>query len=101
MSSSTNDKRKTLLANCLAQAIAARAAHPGHLWVAMGLYERPQLSEAIGRHLPLLLAANSQGMRWKRFLFRQLCEQSGGLMCKSPVCGDCSDYALCFAPGDE
>ena len=27
----------------LAQAIAARAAHPGHLWVAMGLFERPEL----------------------------------------------------------
>ncbi len=92
---------KSLLANCLAQALAARAAHPGHLWVAMGLFERPQLSAAIGRHLPALLVANKQRMRWKRFLFRQLCEQTGGIMCKSPVCGDCSDYALCFAPENE
>jgi len=96
-----NDSRKSLLATCLAQAIAARAAHPGHLWVAMGLFERPQLSAAIGRHLPLLQAANNRGMRWKRFLFKQLCEQNGGQMCKSPVCGDSSDYALCFTPENE
>ncbi len=85
----------------LARIIAGRAAHPGHLWVAMGLFERPQLSAAIGRHLPALLAANNKGMRWKRFLFKQVCDLNGGTMCKSPVCGDCSDYALCFAPEDE
>ena len=66
----------------------------------MGLFERPQLSAAIGRHLPSLRVANQQGMRWKRFFFKQLCEMGGGVMCKSPVCGDCSDYAICFAPED-
>jgi len=85
----------------LARVMAARAAHPGHLWVAMGLFERPQLSAAIRRHLPALAAANHQGMRWKRFFFRQVCEFKGGTMCKSPVCGDCSDYSLCFVPEEE
>jgi nitrogen fixation protein NifQ len=82
----------------LARIIAARAAHPGHLWVAMGLLERPDLTAAIRRHLPALAAANCNNMRWKRFLFKQVCDLNGGLMCKSPVCGDCSDYSLCFAP---
>lgn len=82
----------------LAKCLAARAAHPGHLWVNLGLFERPQLSAAIARHLPSLAAANHQGMRWKRFLFRELCQRSGHLLCKSPNCGVCSDYALCFAP---
>jgi nitrogen fixation protein NifQ len=82
----------------LARVIAARAAHPGHLWVAMGFFERPELSAAIRRHLPALAAANHQNMRWKRFLFKQVCVLNGGLMCKSPVCGDCSDYSICFAP---
>lgn len=81
----------------LARIIAVRTSHPGHLWVAMGLLERPQLSAAIGRHLPALLTANNKGMRWKIFLFKQVCELNGGTMCKSPVCGDCSDYAFCFA----
>lgn len=85
----------------LARIIAARTAQPGHLWVAMGFFERPQLTAAIRRHLPTLAAANNQGMRWKRYLFRQVCDLNGGSMCKSPNCGDCSDYALCFAPDAE
>jgi nitrogen fixation protein NifQ len=80
----------------LARILAARAARPGHLWAAMGLFARPELTAAIHRHLPALAAANGKGMRWKRFLFKQLCEQEGGLMCKAPDCGVCSDYSLCF-----
>jgi len=85
-------------ARWLARIIAARAAHPGHLWVAMGLFERPELSAAIRRLLPSLAAANAKGMRWKRYLFKQICDLHGAVLCKSPNCGVCSDYALCFAP---
>jgi nitrogen fixation protein NifQ len=87
-----------LMSRWLAHILAARAAQPGHLWVAMGLFERPQLTAAIRRQLPTLVEANNQGMRWKRFLFKQICELNGGMMCKSPNCGDCSDYARCFSP---
>jgi nitrogen fixation protein NifQ len=83
-------------ARWLAHILTARAAHPGHLWVAMGLFERPQLSAAIRRHLPSLAEANHRNMRWKRFLFKQVCDLNGGILCKSPNCGDCCDYALCF-----
>lgn len=88
------------LAAWLADILAARAAHPGHLWVAMGLFERPELSAAIDRILPSLKEANDKGMRWKRYLFKQVCEQNGGQMCKTPNCADCSDYPLCYAPED-
>lgn len=81
----------------LAHILAARAALPGHLWVAMGLTERPQLTAAIRRHLPSLADANNQNMRWKRYLYKQVCDLNGGIMCKSPNCGVCSDYSLCFA----
>jgi len=94
------DARDLLVASSLCKILTARAAHPGHLWIAMGLFERPQLSAAIRRHLPTLAEANSQNMRWKRYLFKQVCDLNGGVMCKSPNCGVCSDYALCFA-GDE
>lgn len=83
----------------LAKSLAARAARPGHLWISMGLFARPELTAAIRRHLPALIEANNHGMRWKRFLFKQLCERSGGTLCKTPDCGVCSDYALCF--GEE
>jgi len=81
----------------LAHILAARAALPGHLWVAMGLFERSQLTAAIRRHLPSLADANNQNMRWKRYLYKQVCEQNGGVMCKAPNCGVCSDYEQCFA----
>jgi nitrogen fixation protein NifQ len=81
----------------LAHILAARTAHPGHLWRAMGLFARTELTAAIGRHLPALASDNSKGMRWKRFLYKKLCEQNGGVMCSTPDCGECSDYALCFA----
>lgn len=80
----------------LARILASRASLPGHLWRAMGLFARPELTAAIDRHLPALAEANSQGMRWKRFFFKELCARGGGTMCKSPECGVCSDYALCF-----
>jgi nitrogen fixation protein NifQ len=62
----------------------------------MGLFDRPELSRAIRRHLPSLAAANNQGMRWKRYLFKQVCDMGGGAVCKAPDCGVCSDYYLCF-----
>lgn len=92
---------RNLSAEWLARSIAARASRPGHLWVSMGFIERPQLSAAIRRHLPTLALANSDNMRWKRFLFKQVCKLNGGVMCKNPNCGDCSDYALCFPPEGE
>ena len=88
------------LANWLTAALAARAAHTGHLWVAMGLFKRPELSAAIQRHLPALAEANNKNMRWKRFFFKTVCDLNGGTLCKNPNCGECSDYALCFAPDD-
>ena len=81
----------------LARALAARSAIAGHLWQAMGLFSRAELTAAIRRHLPALAAANSEGMRWKRFLFKQLCEQAGGVLCKTPDCRGCSDQSTCFA----
>ena len=38
------------------------------------------------------------GMKWKKFFYRQLCERSGMLICKSPRCADCVDYRICFGP---
>jgi nitrogen fixation protein NifQ len=80
----------------LAHVLATRAALPGHLWVAMGLFERRELNAAIRRHLPSLATANDQNMRWKRYLYKQVCDRNGGTMCKAPNCGVCSDYTLCF-----
>ena len=60
--------REVPVAGWLARILEARSRLPGHLWVAMGLFERPELTAAIRRHLPTLAAANNRGMRWKRYL---------------------------------
>ncbi len=94
------DGSTSLAALCLVRILTARSALPGHLWRAMGLFERQELTGAICRHLPALAEVNSQGMRWKRFFFKQLCERQGGTLCKTPDCGVCSDYARCFEQGE-
>lgn len=88
-------------AELLAKMISARAAYSGHLWISMGFFKRPQLTAAIQRHLPKLAVANQDNMRWKRFLFKQVCDLNGGTLCKTPNCSDCSDFALCFAAAEE
>ncbi|HEY6898882.1 MAG TPA: nitrogen fixation protein NifQ, partial [Rhodocyclaceae bacterium] len=56
-----------------------------------------ELSALMLRFFPALAAKNSGDMKWKKFFYRQLCEQTGLLMCKSPHCADCSDYRVCFS----
>ncbi len=51
------------LANWLTAALAARAAHTGHLWVAMGLFERPELSAAIRRPTARTCAGSASSSR--------------------------------------
>lgn len=91
------ESRARQIATWFVYIVSARVAHTGHLWVAMGLHERPQLTAAIRRHLPAMAKANQMNMRWKKFLYKQVCDRNGGMMCKAPNCGVCSDHAICFA----
>ena len=50
----------------------------------------------MARWFPGLARKNVQDMKWKKFLYRQLCEREQLLICKSPTCAECSDYDLCF-----
>jgi nitrogen fixation protein NifQ len=47
---------------------------------------------------PALVARNAGDMKWKKFLYRQLCEREQLLICKSPSCSVCSDLPVCFGP---
>jgi nitrogen fixation protein NifQ len=67
-----------------------------HLWQDMGLPDRRVLSRLIEWNFPSLFARNSGDMKWKKFFYRQLCEQAEVLICKSPSCGVCVDHQLCF-----
>jgi nitrogen fixation protein NifQ len=49
------------------------------------------------RHwFPALVARNHLDMKWKKFLYKQLCEREALYICKAPSCAQCSDRGLCF-----
>ena len=69
-----------------------------HLWQDLGLPSRKELSLLMQTHFTGLAQRNSGDMKWKKFLYRQLCERAGLMVCRSPSCGVCSDYQACFGP---
>jgi nitrogen fixation protein NifQ len=67
-----------------------------HLWQDLGLWSRPQLSAMLHYNFPKLAAKNNQDMKWKKFLYKQLCEADGSHLCRAPSCNVCVDYSKCF-----
>jgi nitrogen fixation protein NifQ len=86
----------------LAHIIARRLMEPSHLWEDLGLIARGDLTRLFNRHFPELAAKNTRNMRWKRFLYRSLCEAEGFSMCPSPTCDACTEFHICYgdAPGE-
>lgn len=82
----------------LCHAVASAALHDNHLWQDMGLPSRAILSRLLTENFPQLAALNRGDMKWKKFFYRQLCERTGVLICKSPNCAVCTDYRVCFGP---
>jgi nitrogen fixation protein NifQ len=83
----------------LASIVAAACLGGGHLWHDLGLSSREQLRELLEYNFPQLAGRNVKNMRWKKFFYKQLCEQDGGYVCRSPNCEDCPTYHDCF--GEE
>lgn len=82
----------------VALAIAVASLGDNHLWQDLGLGSRAELSALMRLWFPALVALNIGDMKWKKFLYRQLCEREQVPICKSPSCAVCSDLALCFGP---
>jgi nitrogen fixation protein NifQ len=78
--------------------IACASLGDQHLWQDMGLPSRQALSALIAHWFPPLKERNAGDMKWKKFLYRQLCERAEILICKSPTCADCVDHPICFGP---
>ena len=83
----------------LAAVVARRAQRPNHLWQDLGLRNRRELSWLMGRHFEPLAARNAADMKWKKFLYRMICRDTGFLICSAPICTECSDFEGCF--GEE
>ena len=69
-----------------------------HLWQDLGLWSRQDLSELIAYNFPLVAAANAGNIKWKKFLYKQLCAAEGIYVCRAPSCDVCVDYPRCFGP---
>jgi nitrogen fixation protein NifQ len=79
--------------------LTKRSMSPRHLWQDLGLIRRDELGRLMAQRFPKLAERNVNHMKWKKFLYRSLCELEGFVLCASPTCRECSDFHDCF--GDE
>lgn len=78
--------------------VATGCMAPDHLWQDLGLWSRKDLTALMRRNFPALAALNVKDMKWKKFLYKKLCESEGIYACRAPSCEACTDYYACFAP---
>lgn len=91
---------KSVTETWVAEMVAVGCLGQDHLWQDLGLWSRLQLTELMHRNFPLLAARNDRNMKWKKFIYKQLCEAEDVTICRAPSCEACVDYAHCFAPED-
>lgn len=82
----------------MADIVAAGCMGGDHLWQDLGLWSRQDLSRLMQGNFPGLAARNDRDMKWKKFLYRQICDKEGIRACPAPTCQVCIDYAKCFHP---
>jgi nitrogen fixation protein NifQ len=91
---------KTTETEWLISIIVAACLGSDHLWQDLGLWSRSELSALLNHNFPELAVRNSKDMKWKKFLYKQLCEAEGLFVCRAPSCEVCKDYPVCFGPED-
>jgi nitrogen fixation protein NifQ len=84
----------------IAEIVVQACMGSDHLWQDLGLWSRGDLSALMREHFPGLAARNDRDMKWKKFLYKQLCEAESCYVCRAPSCEVCADYASCFGPED-
>lgn len=82
----------------MAEIVTAACMANDHLWQDLGLHSRDFLSRLMTQNFPALAAKNVHDMKWKKFLYKQLCEKEGINVCRAPTCEYCVDYLKCFGP---
>jgi nitrogen fixation protein NifQ len=80
----------------MAQILVTGCMGSDHLWQDLGLWSRHDLSRLMTHNFKTLAAANSRDMKWKKFLYKQLCSAEGVYVCRAPSCEVCADYSECF-----
>ena len=82
----------------VAETVAVACLGEQHLWQDLQLGSRNELSALMRHWFPALVEKNHADMKWKKFLYKQLCEREELFVCKSPSCAVCTDHGLCFGP---
>jgi nitrogen fixation protein NifQ len=68
-----------------------------HLYSDMGFTDRSEVSAIMQKYFPALAELNPNSkMKWKKFLYKQLCDRANIPTCPAPSCQQCVDYAECF-----
>jgi nitrogen fixation protein NifQ len=80
----------------LVEIVIAGCMGSDHLWQDLGLWERADLSKLMMDNFEPLALRNDKDMKWKKFLYKQLCEAEGIYVCRAPSCEVCVDYDNCF-----
>lgn len=82
----------------VAETVAVACLGDNHLWQDLQLASRAELSALMRHWFPALVDKNCHDMKWKRFLYKQLCEREEIFICKAPSCAVCADQRMCFGP---
>jgi nitrogen fixation protein NifQ len=82
----------------MAEIVTTACMANDHLWQDLGLWSREFLSRLMKQNFPSLAAKNVHDMKWKKFLYKQLCEKENINACRAPSCEVCTDYLKCFGP---
>lgn len=87
---------KSPSAQWMAKIVVNACQGQDHLWQDLGLWSRKDLSQLMLQNFPGLAVRNDKDMKWKKFLYKQLCIAEGIYTCRAPSCEVCVDYAQCF-----
>jgi len=82
----------------VAERVAIACLGDKHLWQDLQFASRAELSALMRHWFPALVAKNHADMKWKKFLYKQLCEREELFICKAPSCAVCVDRPICFGP---
>lgn len=82
----------------VAHVVGQASLRHDHLWQDLHLPSRRELTLLMSHWFPTLAARNDRDMKWKKFLYKQLCDRAEISVCRAPSCSVCTDHAQCFGP---
>ena len=92
-----NRTKGTETESWIARLVAIGCMGGDHLWSDLGLSKRSDLTAMLLENFGPLAKKNNWDMKWKKFLYRQLCETKRGALCRAPTCEECADYDECYS----